>query len=391
MNMHGIIQPVTLDVANRASFLQRVWAWVKAHYLFFVVVVVPTTAVATYLFGFASDQYASEAHFLVRSTATPAAPAMGGGIGQIISLAGGASSAQSEAMSVADYLSSHDAVSALEQQDSLVKRYSLPSVDYFSRLRTSNLTPEALVRYYQNMVTVSYIAETGITTLTVRSFRPQDSVELVRKLLQLGEARVNELNRRSYNDTIASAKQQVIKAEKELTDIQVQMTQFRQSRSDIDPLITGQAQISLVRSLNERLAAARAQLNVVRGAIRPDSPQYRSMVATVKALEGQVAAASAKLTGPSDAIATDIGGYEKLKLQQEFLAKRYEAAVAALAVAREQAQRQQLYIVHVVEPNTPVKSLYPERWRVTLTVLIGTLLLYSISWLIAAGVREHTA
>ena len=86
-----------------------------------------------------------------------------------------------------------------------------------------------------------------------------------------------------------------------------------------------------------------------------------------------------------------MGGYEKLKLEQGFLAKRYEAAASSLAMAREQAQRQQLYIVHVVEPNVPVKSLYPERWRITLTVLIGTLLLYSIGWLIAAGVREHAA
>ncbi|KTF68908.1 lipopolysaccharide biosynthesis protein [Sphingomonas sp. WG] len=346
---------------------------------------------AVYLFGFASDQYSSEAHFLVRSTESPAAPALNGGLGQIISLAGGATSSQSEAMSVADYLSSHDAVAALKTHDRLVERYSLPGVDFFSRLDTRSLTPESLLRYYQRMVTVSYSTETGITTLSVRSFRPQDSYDLVRKLLRLGEARVNELNQRSYNDSIALAKQQFAAAEKNLADVQGRMTQFRQSRSDIDPLITGRAQIALVSGLNERLAAARAQLNVMRGSISPSSPQYRAMVATVAALEGQVSAASAKLTGPSDAIATDIGGYEQLKLQQEFLAKRYEAAAAALALAREQAQRQQLYVVHVVEPNTPVKSLYPERWRVTLTVLIATLLVYSISWLIAAGVREHAS
>ncbi|WP_333573271.1 lipopolysaccharide biosynthesis protein [Sphingomonas sp.] len=391
MNMHGIIQPATVGGKRRASVLRRSIEWVKAHYLFFVVVVAPVTATAVYLFGFASDQYSSEAHFLVRSTESPAAPALNGGLGQIISMAGGATSSQSEAMSVADYLSSHDAVAALKTNDRLIERYSLPGIDFFSRLDTSRLTPESLLRYYQSMVTVSYSTETGITTLSVRSFRPQDSYDLVRKLLRLGEARVNELNQRSYNDSIALAKQQFAAAEKSLADVQGRMTQFRQSRSDIDPLITGQAQIALVGGLNERLAAARAQLNVMRGSISPSSPQYRAMAATVAALEGQVSAASAKLTGPSDAIATDIGGYEQLKLQQEFLAKRYEAAAAALALAREQAQRQQLYVVHVVEPNKPVKSLYPERWRVTLTVLIATLLVYSISWLIAAGVREHAS
>ena len=39
----------------------------------------------------------------------------------------------------------------------------------------------------------------------------------------------------------------------------------------------------------------------------------------------------------------------------------------------------------------PVKALYPERWRVLATLLIGLLLAYSIGWLIVAGVREHSA
>jgi capsular polysaccharide transport system permease protein len=391
MNMHGIILPDFAETIAKVSLLGRMVQWLTLHYMFVLVVVLPTSVTAGYLFGFASNQYSSEAHFLVRSTEAAATPAIGGGIGQIINLAGGMSSAQSEAMSVADYLSSHDAVTALSREDQLVERYSLPDVDYFSRLNTSDLTPENLLRYYQRMIGVEFSSETGITTLTARSFRPEDSYELVNKLLKLGEARVNELNRRSYNDSIALAKQQLAVAEKNLSEIQLQMMQFRQSRADIDPSVTGRSQIALVSSLTERLAAARAQLNFMRSAISPSSPQYRAMMATVSALEGQVAAESAKLTGNKDAIATDIGGYEKLKLQQEFRAKRYEAAAASLAMAREQAQRQQLYIVHVVEPNVPVKSLYPERWRITVTVLIGTLLIYSIGWMIAAGVREHAA
>ncbi|BBD97367.1 lipopolysaccharide biosynthesis protein [Sphingobium amiense] len=391
MNMHGIIKPDFTEGKTKVSLLGHTVQWLRLHYMFIFVVLLPTSLTTAYLFGIASDQYSSEAHFLVRSTEAASAPAIGGGIGQIISMAGGATSSQSEAMSVADYLSSHDAVRALAQQDRLVERFSVPEADYFSRLSPSTITPENLLKYYQRMVGVQFSSETGITTLTVRSFRPQDSYELVKKLLKLGEARVNELNRRSYNDSIALAKQQLSMAEKNLSDIQLQMMHFRQSSGDIDPTMTGQAQIALVRSLAERLAAARAQLNFMRSAISPSSPQYRAMMATVRALEGQVAAESAKLTGTRDAIATDMGGYEKLKLEQGFLAKRYEAAASSLAMAREQARRQQLYIVHVVEPNVPVKSLYPERWRITLTVLIGTLLLYSIGWLIAAGVREHAA
>jgi capsular polysaccharide transport system permease protein len=390
MNMHGIIQPDFVDSVGRNSRLRRVGSWFRAHYLFVLIVIAPTVLTAGYFFGFASDQYASEAHFLVRSSQAAPTPAGAGGLSQILSLAGGTTS-QSEAMSVADYLSSHDAVAALSKNDDLINRYDLPQVDYFSRLHTARLTPEKLLKYYRGMVKIEFNSETGITTLSVRSFRPTDSYVLVRKLLQLGESRVNELNKRSYNDSIALARQQVAESETALTGIQAQMMRFRQSRSDIDPTATGQAQIGLVNSFTERLAVARAQLNAMRGAISANSPQLQAMETTVRSLERQVAAQSSRLTGADDAIATDIGGYEKLKLRQELQAKNYEGATAALSVARQQAQRQQLYVVHVVEPNMPVKSLYPERWRICGTVLLASLLVYSIGWLLAAGVREHAA
>ena len=66
-------------------------------------------------------------------------------------------------------------------------------------------------------------------------------------------------------------------------------------------------------------------------------------------------------------------------------------AAASLEKAREQAIQQQLYLQRVVNPNMPVKALYPERGRILGTVLVSLLLIYSIGWLIVAGVREHAA
>jgi capsular polysaccharide transport system permease protein len=391
MNMHGIIEPDFGERAYKRSRAGDFLAWMRTHYMFPLVVLIPTLVTIVYLFGIASDQYSSEAHFLVRSSGNGAAAASAGGLGQILNLAGGTTSDQSEAMSVSDYLSSHDAVAALRSEDKLVERFSVPEADFISRLHTTHLTPERLLKYYQNMVHVEYNAETGITVLTVRSFRPADSYELIKKLLRLGEGRVNQLNQRSYTDSIALARQQLDVSEQALGAVQVQMTSYRQKSSDIDPTATGQSQIGLVRALTERLATARAELNTMRQAVNANSPQLRAMESSVRSLEAQTAQQSSRLTGGDTAIAADIGGYEKLKLRQEFLAKRYEAAASALAAAREQARRQQLYIVHVVEPNMPVKSLYPERWRITATVVLATLLAYSIGWLIAAGVREHAA
>ena len=389
MNMLGIIAPVErLSERLRPPIWQRVVDWAVRSRAFLLVVVLPSLIVATYLFLIASNQYESEAHYLVRSVEAPALP--GVGVSQALSMVTGASAAQNEAMSVADYLTSHDAVAALRREDSLVQRFHRPDVDPFSRLRTPNPTPEKLLTYYRDQVSVKYNTETGITVLKVHSFRPNDSYELVRKLLQLGEQRVNVLNERSYHDAIAQARGQLSEAEDSLAQAQSQLTAFRQSRADIDPQASGQAQIGLVTAVAEQLAAARTQLSAMQRTIRTSSPQYQAVAARVRALEAQVGAQSGRLTSGSQSIAGHIGGYQSLQLRQQFAAKRYEVAAASLQTAREQALRQQLYVVRIVDANMPVKSTYPQRWRILGTVLFALLLAYSIGWLIVAGVREHS-
>ncbi len=389
MNMHGIIEPVELGRPTRPSPMQRVLAWLRRNRMLLLVVLLPTLLIGGYLYLFASDQYESEAHFLVHGA--DAAPQPGIGVNQVLSMATGISAGQNEAMSVADYLTSHNAVDRLRSEDALVQRYQRPGIDLLSRLWGDNPTPERLLSYYRRQVKIEYNTETGITVLKIHSFTPEDSYRLARKLLAMGEQRINQLNKRSYQDAIALGQTQLAAAERDLAANQAAMTRFRQSRADIDPQASGQAQIGLVTDLTGQLAAARAQLNAMRGLISPDSPQIRALQSRVRSLSAELAGQSGRLTGSDNTIAGDMSGYEGLKLRQQFLAKRYDAAAGALQQARERAMRQQLYVVRVVDANMPVKSLFPQRFRILATVFVSLLLLFSIGWLIAAGVREHAA
>ncbi|WP_242097992.1 lipopolysaccharide biosynthesis protein [Sphingomonas sp. CROZ-RG-20F-R02-07] len=389
MNMHGIIEPVELGLPARPSAARQALAWIRRNRVLLLVVVVPSLLVASYLYLVASDQYESEAHFLVHGA--DATPQPGVGVSQVISMATGVSAGQNEAMSVADYLTSHDAVERLRREDGLVEKFRHAGIDPLSRLSSDNPTPERLLAYYRKQVKVEYNTETGITVLTVHGFTPGDAYELARKLLQMGEERVNQLNVRSYQDAVSVGQVQLASAERDMTANQVAMTRFRQGHADIDPQASGQAQIGLVTNLTGQLAAVRAQLNAMRGLINSDSPQVRALQSRVRSLSAELAGQTGRLTGSGRTIAGDMGGYEGLKMRQEFLAKRYDAAASALQQARERAMRQQLYVVRVVNANLPVKSLFPQRFRILATVFVSLLLIYSIGWLIAAGVREHAA
>jgi capsular polysaccharide transport system permease protein len=390
MNMHGIMKPGLDDTdLRRTSTFDNVKRWIWQRRIFGLFVVLPTVILAAYLFLIASDQYESEAHFIVKSANTTTVP--GTGITQALSMVTGSSSSSGDATSVADYLTSHDAVAALRAKLGLVERFHRPEVDFFSRLRKADPTPEQLLKYYRKRVAVHFDGDTGITTVKVHAFSPADSYVIVRRLLELGEQRVNFLNYRTYNDAIATSRKQLADAEAALASAQGRLTSYRQTRRDIDPEVSGRAQIGLVSTLTGQLSGARAQLSAMGSMIDHNSPQYRALASHVTALEAQLAAQSGRLTGGSNTIAAGIGGYEDLQVRQQFLAKRYEAAAASLDKAQDQALRQQLYLVRVVDANMPVKALFPERWKILGTVVIALLLAYSIGWLIVAGVREHAA
>ena len=94
----------------------------------FLLVLLPTIATGVYLYGFASDQYVSEAKFVVRGP-TQAASA---GISGLLQSAG-MSRTEDDTYAVQDYILSRDALAELVQQQDLKAVYARPEADRLSR------------------------------------------------------------------------------------------------------------------------------------------------------------------------------------------------------------------------------------------------------------------
>lgn len=363
-------------------------AWLRAHRNWCLIVLLPTILVAAYYYLVAADQYESEAHFVVRTSgAQPAAPS---GLGQALTLVGGASS-ERDALLIADYLKSHNAVDALQSRIGLSQMFRRPEADLFSRLWFSSPTPEQLQKYFDGKSSVDVSSETGITVLKVRSFRPADSYRIIRELIQLGEARVNTLNRRNYANAVAMSQRRVAEAETALSQIQGRITQFRQNERDFNPQITGASRTGMVSELQGQLAVARAQESSMAAVLSSSSPQLVAVRQRVAALARQVGLEAGKLSQGPGNVASGMGAYEGIKMRQEMAGKQFEIASTALLRAQDDARRQQLFVVPVVDANMPVRALFPERTKIVVTAFLALMLIYGIGWLIAAGVREHAA
>ncbi len=71
--------------------------------------------------------------------------------------------------------------------------------------------------------------------------------------------------------------------------------------------------------------------------------------------------------------------------------KTLMSAFPSLEAARLEAQRQQLYLETIAQPNLADYPLYPKRFASFATVVMTCLLAYGIAWLLVASVREHAA
>ncbi len=115
----------------------------------------------------------------------------------------------------------------------------------------------------------------------------------------------------------------------------------------------------------------------------------QNLQSRIAALEAQIAEERRRLAGAGTGVTEQIAAFERLRLEAEFAVRSLGQAVAVMERAQQDAQRQQVFLVRVVEPNLAERSLYPKPALTTGYVLVALTLLYCLGWLVLAGVKEH--
>jgi len=362
---------------------------------FLLLVILPTLLAALYFYAVAAPQYVSEARFVVNSRSSDAnaqMSAMRGLAGAALGGFGGAASG--EANSVRDFLTSLDAVMEADARLDLISLWRRPEADFLARLWDTE--PELLTRYYNSMVNVTLDPTTNVTTLRVRSFRPQDSLTLAEALLESAEALVNRLSERARNDTLRLAQQEIDIAERRVLESRSAMVRFREQERDLDSAGTAQAAVALRGQLEAALAQARAELTERLQFMRPDNPALQVTRNRIEALERQIVAERSRHTDTNAVVdnavlSRQLAAYERLMLERQFADQQLASATASLESARVEAQRQHLYLARIVQPNLAVYPLYPRKLTNLASIFVVLAIAYGIGWLLIVGMREHAA
>ncbi|MFN3884838.1 MAG: hypothetical protein ACK4Q4_08785 [Rhodocyclaceae bacterium] len=360
--------------------LRHFW---QTHRLFWLTVVIPTVLAVLY-FGFmAADVYISEARFVVRSperqTATP--------LGMLLKGTGFTRS-QDDSYTVRDFILSRDALRALDkaldlraayQKGDLLSRF--PGLDWDTSF-------ENMHRYYQKMVGVQLDPTSSITTVTVRAFSAEEAQKINQLLLEMSERLVNQLNERARQDMIRFAANEVALAEEKAKNAALALAAYRNQKGVIDPEKQSAIPLQQVAKLQDELIATKTQLAQLESSA-PHNPQIPALRNRIRMLEAEIERESAHVAGSSRSLASKAAEFQRLALEKEFADKQLASALASLEQARNEAQRQQLYLERIAQPSLPDAAMEPRRLRAILAVFVLGLVAWGVLSMLIAGIKEH--
>jgi len=354
--------------------------------LFLFAVLIPTVLAAAYYGLIASDVYVSESRFVVRSPQRPQIS----GIGALLQ-GGSFARSQDDTYSVHDYVFSRDALAELDAKLGLRKMFSSDAIDPFARFTSLewDLSFESFYKYYRKRVSIDYDTVSAISVLTVHAYTAEDARNINALLLRMGERLVNKLNDRSRRDLISVAEKEVKASEDRAKEASLALSGFRSKQSVFDPDRQAAIKLQGTARIEDELLSTEAQLAQLRE-VSPNNPQIPTLASRAELLRKAIASQNAKVAGPSGSFSAQSSGYDRLLLEKTFAERQLATALASLESARNEAQRQQLYLETLVQPNLPDKAIEPKRLRMVAMVFLLGLLVWGVLSLVVSSVREHT-
>lgn len=354
---------------------------------FWLIVAFPTVVSIIYFGLIASDRYVSVSNFVVRS---PQKSTGVTGLSAILQNVGFSRSTD-DSYVVNDYVLSRDAVNALQKDLSIKDRYSNSKVDLFSRFNPLGMdgSAESFYEYYKGKVSINLESASSISTLTVKAYTPEDALAINQKLLEQAESLVNKLNERGRKDMVVSAEENVKQAENRVREAADRLAQYRATNQVFDVDKQATVQMQLVSKLQDQLILVGTQLAQVR-AVTPENPQIQVLMEREKAIKKEIAKETQKALGNgAGSLNQKAVEYERLTLEKDVATKQWASMLATLEQSKIEAEKKQLYLERISEPQKPDSAVEPKRLKGVFSVFVLSLFVLGIFKMLLAGLREH--
>ena len=359
---------------------------------FVVVVCLPTLIAAVFYLLIAAPRYVAVAQFAVWTSAPPKADPLT----MLIQMPTSSASLEDQHI-VQDYVYSRAMLESIEKQYDLGHIFGTGG-DIFSELWSGH-TVENRLAYWRHHVNIAIDSNSGISTLEVDAFRPEDALTLANAVLVRSQTMVQGLSDEGDAEAVTHAKQTFDEAAARLSIVRARVTQFRRENRMVDARNTGQYATQMVGGLEVALADTEAEIQQLHSYLAPSDPRISVLQARADSLRKQIdlqksglaetTPSSAATTGPDVMPASVLAKSEALETELDVATKSYAAAAAAYFEAQGNLSRNHRYLETFVKPALPEEAEKPERWRMIATVLVSSFIAWCLLITVGGAIRDH--
>jgi capsular polysaccharide transport system permease protein len=338
--------------------------------------VLPAVLVVGYVSFGMSSQYISEARFAVRGgervTADP-----------IAAITGLSSFTQAQdSLIVVNYVKSRAIVEELNRTIDLRKMFSHRDIDWVSRFK-GKAPIEDLVNYWRWKIKTAIESPSGIITIQVGAFSPDDALKIANAVVSSSEQLINSMSNRARRDAMEEAESELTRAEKRLGEVRAQLHDLRNAQSTLDPHRTAEGINKLIGELRLERARLEEEANsATRSQINESAPQMQLLRTRIQVVGDQITGLERQLTSVTETSVTSVSGkitrFDELELERQIAEKQYTLAVAAFERARMNAEHQKVYLTTFVSPLLPQDVAWPKRFWLSLAAFLIVAALYWI-------------
>ena len=301
--------------------------------------------------------------------------------------------ARDETNAVNAYLTSRDLVDELVKNNGLRAILDRPDADFLFRYPTFWLpnNNEYLYQRFQWMADAKVDEITSISTIEVNAFTAEDARAIASAMLGYAEALVNQMNERAYKDGLADADRSVTEAQRQFDAVEEALRAFRNETGSVDPNLVAQSKLQVIQGLSTELAEVEATI-AQQTVIAPNSPSLSGLRAQAESYRKEIDKRRLEIAGSAGSEAAKLEGYEKLVLQRDLAAKALAVAQAEQTQARQDAERQHLYVQLISRPNLSTDyAKYPRRGLDLLVLLAICFGIFQLLRLLGGITAEHRA
>ncbi|SFM07562.1 capsule biosynthesis protein [Methylobacterium pseudosasicola] len=348
--------------------------------LFVLCFVLPTLAGAVYFGLIASDRYVSEARFAIRpalGTADKAAPDSVGTSSGVPS-----QMVAQDTLITNEYILSRPMLETLEAKLPIREWFSRDSIDYFSRFDPEKPI-EKFLRYWKRRVSVDIESGSGIMSLTVEAFDPDESLAIAKAVMTEAERMVNDLSVKAREDAVAESTRELKLAEERMTKIRLAMRDLRNREGVLDAQKSNEANLKIVSELRAARINLAVQLAIGQRDLGPESRRIIDIKQQIKDLDDNIARIerqSASQDPEQKRLLSDaLTRFEALENDRKNAEKYYQQVLTAHERARIVAARQIEFFSPIVEPVKAESSVEPRRILMISLVTAGAAVLFAAS------------